>query len=163
MLGSSLLSAGMSAYQASEQASAAKKQAQYQAQVDANNAKMAEWARSDALQRGEIEAQRSMQSRAQLIGRQRAALAANGVELNQGSALDLLTSTEYLGQQEVDTIQNNALREAWGYSNQAAEFRSGSAFADWRARNTSPGKAALLSGASSLISSASQFAMMKAR
>ena len=158
-----VISAGISAYGASEQASAQKKAANYQAQVEANNAKIAAWQRTDAINRGEREAQNSMRERSAMIGKQRAALAANGVDLNQGSALDLLASTEFLGQEEVNTIQSNDAREAWGYEIQGANSRNNSSFEQWKARNASPGKAGAMAGASSLLSSASSYAMSKAR
>jgi hypothetical protein len=158
-----VISAGISAYGASEQASAQKKAANYQAQVEANNAKIAAWQRTDAINRGEREAQNSMRERSAMIGKQRAALAANGVDLNQGSALDLLASTEFLGQEEVNTIQSNAAREAWGYEIQGANYSNNSSFERWKARNASPGKAGAMAGASSLLSSASSYAMSKAR
>ncbi|WP_026601483.1 virion core protein, T7 gp14 family [Methylomonas sp. 11b] len=155
------IGAGLSAYSASEQASAQKKAANYQAQVDANNAKIAAWNRSDALQRGEIDAQNAMREQSQLVGRQRAALAANGVDVTQGSALDLLASTQFLGQQEVNTIQSNAAREAWGYDVQGSNYQSSAGFERWKAKNANPGKAAAMAGASSLISSASMYASAK--
>jgi hypothetical protein len=161
-VGMSAVTAGVTAYGASQQADAQKKAANYQAQVEANNAKIAAWQRSDAIQRGEQDAQRSMRERSAMIGKQRAALAANGVDLNQGSALDLLASTEFLGQEEVNTIQSNAAREAWGYQIQGANYSNNSSFEQWKARNASPGKAGAMAGASSLLSSASSYAMSKA-
>jgi hypothetical protein len=162
-IASAVISAGISAYGASQQADARKKEADYQARVEANNAKIAAWQRSDAINRGEQEAQRSMRERSAMIGKQRAALAANGVDLNQGSALDLLASTEFLGQEEVNTITSNAAREAWGYEIQGANYSNNSSFEQWKARNASPGKAGAMAGASSLLSSASSYAMSKAR
>ncbi len=157
-----VVTAGLTAYSASEQASAQKKAANYQAQVEANNAKIAAWQRTDAINRGEVEAQKSMRERSQLIGKQRAALAANGVDLNQGSALDLLASTEFLGQEEVNTIQSNAAREAWGYQIQGQNYSNNSSFERWKASNANPGKAGAMAGASSLLSSASSYASSKA-
>lgn len=161
-LGLAAVSAGLAAYSASEQASAQKKASNYQAQVEANNTKIAAWSRSDALQRGEIDAQNAMRDKSQLIGRQRAALAASGVDMTQGSALDLLSSTEFLSQQEVNTIQNNAAREAWGYDVQGSNYQSNAEFERWKAKNANPGKAAAMAGGSTLISSASMYAMNRA-
>lgn len=165
----SAIGAGVSA---GMQADAQKKAANYQAQLDnnaaivaANNAKLANWKRSDALQRGEVAAQTAMLERRQLIGRQRASLAASGVDMTQGSALDLLASTEYLGQIEVNNIQSNAAREAWGYElesnnyvNQSNIEIANSGFSDWKAKNSNPGVAGTMAFAGSLLSSASLYA-----
>jgi hypothetical protein len=170
----SAIGAGVSA---GMQADAQRKQANYQAQLDnnaaivaANNAKIAKWNRSDALQRGEQSAQNAMLERQQLIGRQRATLAASGVDLTQGSALDLLASTEYLGQIEVNNIQSNAAREAWGYDlesnnyiNQSNIEIANSGFEGWRAKNSNPGVAGGMAFAGSLLSSASLYASAGAK
>lgn len=156
-----VIGAGLSAYGASEQAAAQKNAANYQAQVDAENAKIALAQRSDALQRGELEAQRKMREQAQLIGTQRAALAASGVDVTQGSALDLLASTEFLGQEDVAIIQSNAAREAWGYEIQAGNSGSASNFERWKANQANPTKAGVIAGTSSLLSSASSYALRK--
>jgi|GEM_PF-6561941 len=168
-VGVSAVAAGATA---AVQADAAQKQANYQAQLDnnaaivaANNAKLANWKRSDALQRGEVAAQTAMLERRQLIGRQRASLAASGVDMTQGSALDLLASTEYLGQIEVNNIQSNAAREAWGYDlesnnyiNQSNIEIANSGFEAWRSKNSNPGVAGGMAFAGSLLSSASLYA-----
>lgn len=156
-----VIGAGISAYSASEQASAQKKQLNYQAKVDANNAKIAEWQRSDALQRGEIEAQNSMRQQAQLIGAQRATLAANGTDITQGSSLDLLTSTKFTGAADVNQIQNNAAREAWGFTVDAANTRASQNLTEWQANSINPTKVGVMTGVGSLLSSAGQYASRK--
>ncbi|MFA6051570.1 MAG: hypothetical protein WC762_03170 [Methylobacter sp.] len=193
-VGVAAVGAGVSAYGASEQASAQKAAANYnaivaqnnaiyQAQVDRNsalvsknNAALALTQRSMTLQRGEIEAQNAMRMQADTIGKQRASLAANGVDVTEGSALDLIASTEFLGQSDVNTIQSNAALEAWGYDvkatnflNEASNQKSAADMAivsgeqistleRWKADNTNPTKSALLVGGSSLLSSASMYA-----
>ena len=124
-----VVAAGASAYSAYDQSQAQKAQLNYQADVDAYNAKIAQNnqkmqadKRSDAIQRGAIETQRRMQQKAALIGKQRASLAANGVDVNQGGALDLLATTEFTAQQDANTIQSNAAREAWGHDVSASNY-----------------------------------------
>lgn len=156
-------SAGMSAYSASEQASAQKQQADYEAEVQANNAKIAAQQRSAALQQGEEEAQRSMMEQSQTLARQRAALAANGLDLNSGTAIDLQATTKFLGQQDVNAIENNATRRAWGYQVDSASHAAESNLSKWRADNTNPTKAGVTTGVSSLLSSASLYASAKKR
>lgn len=152
----SAIGTGVSTY---AQADAQKKQAEYQAQVDANNAKIAAWQRSDALQRGEQEAENALRQQQLLLGQQRAALAANGVDVTEGSALDILATTRFLGAQEVASIQSNAAREAWGYDVQGNDALSSSNFEKWKAKSTKPALQGAIAGGSSLLSSASSYLM----
>lgn len=154
--------AAMSAFGAYSQADAQKQQANYQAQVDRNNATIASQQRSDALQRGEIAAEQSMQKQAQMLGQQRASLAANGVDLTEGSAQDLLATTKFLGAADVNTIQSNAAREAWGYSIQGMNSSAAAALDQWKADNTNPVAIGAMSGFGSLLNSASSYAIAKA-
>jgi hypothetical protein len=155
-------SAGVSAYSSYTQANAQKKALNYQARVDANNAKIAEYQRSATLQQGEEQAQQAMAQRAQLIGKQRAALTSNGVDLNSGSAVDLLASTEFLGQQDVNQIQSNAARKAWGYDVEGGNATTQSNLDKWKADSTNPITIGGMAGASSLLTSASMFASSRA-
>jgi len=51
----------------------------------------------------------------QLKGTQRADLAANGVDLNEGSAAEIQASADILKQADMSTLKANAARTAWGY------------------------------------------------
>lgn len=148
------IGAGLTTY---GEASAAQAQAGYQAQIAANNEIIAKQQRTDALNRGELEAQKAMQEQAQLFGQQRAALAASGVEVTQGSALDILASTRFLGKQDVATIQSNAAREAWGYSISAANYAAETTLQRWRENQASPALQGALVAGTSLLSSASTY------
>jgi hypothetical protein len=152
-----VIGAGLAAYQASERASAEKKQYAYQAKIASNNAKIAFWQRSSALQQGEIDAQNALTQKASLIGRQRAALSANGIDITQGSAQDILATTEFYSNADVASIQSNAVRQAWGYSVDEGNSRAQSNFQAYAASQISPGKQAAIAGAGSLLSSASSY------
>jgi len=141
----------------SQQADAQKKQAEYQAQVAANNAQIEKWQRSSALQKGEQEASRALQEQSQLLTSQRAALAANGVDVTQGSALDVLATTRFLGAQEQAAIQSNAAREAWGYDVSGQNQRNESAFSNGRARSINQAAQGGWAGGQSLLSSAASY------
>lgn len=95
----------------------------YEAEKEAHNrnAENAEFAAVDAEARGGIEASKARAAGGEVVGAQRVALAANGVELQSGSALELLVDTR--GQSELDaqTLKNNAKREAWGFRTQAVQ------------------------------------------
>lgn len=139
------------AYRNSQSAKAAY---EYQAEVARNNATVNEWKAQDAITRGQTdEANRRMQT-AQLKGRQRAAMAARGVDLGEGSALNILTDTDYMGEIDALTIRDNANREAWAFRSAGANDTANAGLLSTRASNESPGREAF----TSLISSASKVA-----
>ena len=152
-------SAGMSAYSGYTQANAAQTAANYQAQVDRNNALLAGYQRSAAMQQGQNQAQQAMLQQAQVLGNQRAELAANGVGRESGSAIDQLATTRFLAAQDVNTIQANAARAAWGYSAQAGGYQAQARLQDWQAANNNPAAIGAIGGATSLLSSASLYAL----
>lgn len=96
----------------------------YQQQVANNNAIAAEYQAADAIQRGDIEADKLRTRVEGLKGQQRAALAANGVVLDEGTAANVVLDTVELGERDVLQIKNNAAREAWALRNQAQDFRN---------------------------------------
>lgn len=112
------------------------------------NARLADQQAADALARGQSAEFNSRLRTSQLKGTQTAALAAHGVALDQGSALDVLTSTDVMGAADAATIRDNAAKEAWGDKVQAANYRSQAANANpWAA-----GGASLLGAASTVAS-----------
>lgn len=128
----------------------------YQAQVSANNAKIAQWQAQDALQRGARAEQTQRLKTAQLKGSQRASLAARGIALDEGSALNLLQDTDYMGDLDVATIQDNTTKEAWGYQNQANGYLNDAALQGYRAGETNSNAAlagTLLTGAGTVADS----------
>lgn len=52
------------------------------------------------------------------------ALAENGIDVTQGSAIDLLASTEMLAQGDIDSIKYNAALQSWGHKVQATNYRN---------------------------------------
>lgn len=131
-LTASIAGTAFSAMGAYQQASGQKAMMQYQAQVAEVNKKNANLQALDAEKRGDL-AQQTVGARvADLRGRQRAALAANGMDLNEGSPADVLASTDYYGMQDQLTQRDNTNKEAWairsrgaGFGNDAAMYRAG--------------------------------------
>ena len=150
---SSVASAAMQGVQSAQNADAAKQAADYNAQVANNNATIASQQRSSALQQGEVEAQNAMRKQAQMIGDQRAEMSANGIDLTQGSAQDILASTKFLGGIDVNTIQSNAARQAWGYSVQGMNDKSAANLETWRANSINPSQIGAMSAGTSILSS----------
>jgi hypothetical protein len=106
------------------------------------NARMSEQSAQAELQRGEREYQSSRLKTAGLKSRQRASLAANGVDLGVGSAAEILTSTDVMGEIDANTIQANAVRSAWGYRTQAVGYQNDALIKRASASSINPGMAA---------------------
>lgn len=147
-----MAAAGASAVSASNSAKAEQAGLNYQADVAANNAQIAEWQAQDAIRQGQEQEQNSRLQYAATKGTQRAALAANGVALDEGSAVDILASTDYLNEMDASTIQANAARSAWGYRTQGTNYSDNAAALRAGAGAISPGSAAGMS----LLGSAGQ-------
>jgi len=88
------------------------------------NATISERRAKDALERGELEEQQKRRETSALIGKQKAAMAANGVDLTFGSPLDVIVDSAVLGELDALTIRKNAHREEYDYHVQAANQRA---------------------------------------
>lgn len=149
-----LAASAASAVGSANSASAQQAGLNYQADVAANNAQIAEWQAQDAIRQGQEQEQQSRLQYATTKSTQRAALAANGVALDEGSAVDILTSTDYMDEMDASTIQANAARSAWGYRTQGTNYSD-------NAKSLRAGAGALNSGSAaglSLLGSAGQVA-----
>lgn len=127
----------------------------YEAAIAELNAAQSEKSAQQELMRGNEAVAQSTLRAGQVKSSQRAAMAANGVDLGQGSAVDILTSTDLAKEQDANTITANAVRSAWGYRTQATNQLNQADMARSNAKSISPGMAAvtsLLGGATSLSS-----------
>lgn len=86
------------------------------------SAKMSEAAAQEALVAGAREVQKSEIATSQLKGTQRASIAANGVDLSSGSAVNVLTTTDYMGEVDRNTIEGNAIKQAMGIRTQGVNY-----------------------------------------
>ena len=100
------------------------KAGQGQQQMFERNAAFAEFQAVDALARGKETEKRSRQNTNQVIGAQRTSFAAQGVDVNKGSPLDVQADAAYLGELDALTIRNNAAKEAYGYRTQGTDYRA---------------------------------------
>lgn len=106
------------------QSKAIKSQASWDASQMENNAKMMDFRSKEATKQGEKDAQQHAGQVKRLMGRQRAVAAAQGIEVSDGSAMELQQDTAGLGALDVVTIRNNAWKQAWGYGVEAGNLRS---------------------------------------
>ncbi|WP_369952268.1 hypothetical protein [Ralstonia syzygii] len=125
-----------------------------QAGVDDINARMAESGAQSALYQGQQQEISARMRTAQLKSSQRTALAANGVDLGSDSAVNVLTSTDVMGDIDANTIAANAVRAAFGYRTQATNFQNDALMKRASASAISP----IGSAAGTLLSSAGQVA-----
>ena len=107
MIGSTVMG-GVGAIQ---QGNAAAASASYNAKVADMNAKLSERQARDAVERGAIEEQQQRIKTSAILGQQKAAMAANGVDLKFGSPLDALVDTATMGELDALTIRANTYRE----------------------------------------------------
>lgn len=151
-----IAASAVSAYGAIQSGNAAKNQAEYQAAVDRDNQQRAEWQAKDALDRG-AEAERQQRLKVQsALGSQRAAMAANGVDLSSGSPLDILGDTAMYGEMDALTIRSNAEREAYGYRVQSQNFATNAQLSQMR--GSSAQTAGAIGAGSTLLTGAGQAA-----
>lgn len=117
------------------QASAQRAEGDYQKSIFDINARFAEAQAKDAIKRGDKEAIELTKRAKRLIGSQRVSLAAQGIDIESGTALQIQEDTAELSEADAMTIRNNAWKEAWGYRVQAFDFRNRGEFAKMSSRN----------------------------
>lgn len=144
---------GLSAAGAYNQAESQKAVLGYESAVARNNQILAGYQADIAQQNAAINEQNTRLKTASLMGDQRAALAANGVDLGSGSASEILASSKFMGERDALMIRDEGARRAWAIREQgkgyAAEAAADSAMAG--AINPSMSMAtSLLSGAGSV-------------
>ena len=156
LIGAQALAAVAGAYSAHEQAKTTKIGYWLQEQTMRRNQEAAGWAAQDALDRGEAAQSAQRMKTKSLSATQRTMLAASGVDMTQGSALRILTDTDYMGAKDEATLRQNAGNEAAAYRLQGAGLGAQADMARFQNNAISPGVAA----ASSLLTGAGQVADM---
>lgn len=119
------------------QSRAADAEGRYLQQTYQMNADLARMQAEDAIDRGKTAVRDLKKQTKRLIGAQRAALAAQGIEVGDGSALDVQMDTAGQSAEDQLRIKNNAWREAYGYKTQAVNYESQGNFARLAGRNKS--------------------------
>lgn len=135
-------------------------QKRYEAKVNEANQRAENERVRDALDRGETTARDAARRQGQLAGAQRAAMAANGIDVSFGSAADLLADTAMYGREEQTTIRENTRREIMGYDINAANF--GAAANASRSAATGALIAGGLQAASTIAGGAQRYGKIKA-
>ncbi len=146
--------AAMSALGAYSSAKSKRLELQGAADMSDLNAGMSEQAAQQELARGNAAVAASSARAGQVKSSQRAAMAANGIDLGEGSAAEVLASTDLSNEADMQTLTANAVRAAWGQRIQATNFSYDERSKRAGAAGISPSMAA----ATSLLGSAGQIA-----
>jgi len=96
----------------------------YQAQVAEQNKKIANQNAAQERQTGIEEARMQRIKTLQAVGSQQAAMAANGMDVTQGTSLDIIEDTSAMGELDALQIQTNYERKALSYEQQANNFQN---------------------------------------
>lgn len=136
---SSILTAGSTVAGAAStwaDAQAQRAQGNYQNEMANINAKYAELQSENAITRGNKQAADMKRETKRIIGSQRVALAAQGISIEDGSALQVQEDTAMIGEIEAMKIKNNAWMEAFGYKMEAQNQRQQGKLAKMAGDNT---------------------------
>ena len=121
-LAATAIGAGVSAVGSIKQGQAANQAAQYQSEVATQNAQYAAMKAQWTAEAGrEQENEQGRKDRA-VGGAIKAQQAASGVDVNTGSALDVQSSADQLGQLSRLNIRTNTARDVYGYRTQGANY-----------------------------------------
>lgn len=127
-----------------------------QARLADINAQLSELSAQTALNAGQRQEQSARLKNASVKGSQRASLAANGVALDSDTAVNIVTTTDVIGEIEANDIAANAISTAWGYRAQATNYRNDATLKRGQAKGINSGMAAastFLTGATQIASS----------
>lgn len=136
------------------QAKSTKANLKYQATMDGINAHLSEMQAQSALSQGNQQVAMLTERAGQVQGSQRAAQAANGIDLGEGSAAEVRASSDILKNIDAATISHNALLQAWGYRTQAVNSTNDALTKNASASGISP----TMEASTSLLGSAGRVA-----
>lgn len=95
-----------------------------QAAIAETNARISEMGAQSALYQGQQQVGQLTMRAGQIKSGQRAAMAANGIDLGEGNAAEVQASTDIMKEIDANTLTANAVRSAWGYRTQATNFEN---------------------------------------
>lgn len=113
------VTAGFQLLSAVGSANAIEAEASYRKKILDINAKNAEATADRVIKKGDVDAANYMKKVRQIAGSQRAGYASQGVQVDTGSAKELVEETFQIGAQDAIEIKNNAFLEAMGYKQQS--------------------------------------------
>lgn len=127
---------------------------QFQADMAEINARMSESSAQSALLQGQKQVGAISMQAGKIKRSQRAAMAANGIDVGVGNAAETMASTELMKEIDMNTAEANAVMSAWGYRVQGTSYQNQANIGRASAGAVSP----FASAASSLINGATSVA-----
>ena len=125
------------------------------ASVAEQNARLSEQKGMATMQKAGWEERRIRAGSKKLQGQQRSLLAASGVDVNTGSALDVQADTAYQAAEDVAMTHYNAELQKWGFDIEAANYKAQAASAKQQATSALIG--GVIGAGSSILTGGSQF------
>jgi hypothetical protein len=150
-----LVGTGMGAIGQYQQGQAAKAQSEYQAKVAQNNQIIAERNAVMAEERGKVSELQKRRETQQLIGRQRAGIAASGLQVDVGSAANIVEDTAMLGEYDVENIRYQTAMDAYNYRVSGAQYGQQAALS--LAQGQSAYQAGIVGAGSTLLQGGASF------
>lgn len=147
-LGASAAATAAGAYMSYD---ANKKAGEAQQQQAENNARLAADDAAAAQAMGDRESQQQTWRTRALIGQQRAAIAANGIDSQIGTAAEIMGESAMFGEVDQQAIRLNTARSAWGFNSQVTNIKNQASID--RFNTKAKGRATILSGLSSTANS----------
>src|SRR6201986_26028 len=96
----------------------------YAGQVAKNNAQVAGQNASYALEAGTADAATQSLKGAAKVGQIKTSMAANGIDINSGSAPNVVASQEGADELDIENILHNSNLQAYGYRTQPTDFEA---------------------------------------
>ncbi len=127
--------------------------ARFQSQVAQNNATIEKQNADYAAKAGQEAATVQSLKEAQTAGAIKASQAANNIDVNSGSAVDVQESQKETGELDTLTVMNNAMLQSYGYNTQATNFSAEAGLQSQQADQAETG--GLISAAGGLLGGAS--------
>lgn len=109
--------------------------ADYQAQVARNNQIIAQQQEQNIVDQGVANMQQQQMKTSQMVGADRARLAASGLDIAVGSPADVASDTADVGLQDANAIRNNAINQAYAASGQVMNATAQAGMAQYNAKN----------------------------
>lgn len=105
-------------------AKSSKIQMQTAADLAEINARIAERGAQSQLAAGQQQAGQVSLRAGMMKSTQRASMAANGIDLGVGNAAEVQASTDLMKEIDMNTVEANAVRAAWGYRTQGVNMQN---------------------------------------
>lgn len=132
-----------------------KKAGEANQQVAENNARLAADDAAAAQAMGDRESQQQTWRTRAIMGQQRAAIAANGIDAGIGTPAEILGETALFGEVDQQAIRLNTARTAWGFNSQVRNIQNQAGID--RFNTKSKGTATILSGLSNMAGAVGGF------